>query len=142
MLYYHGTTSSRASAILAEGFRLPAYLAPDPDDASHYAACGGEWDLQDREEAYHRTHGEWPRDAFDFWEMARRLYPQGDAPVLVVVDVPGDVAVACLGDSGASGAIVIESPLPPSCAMSVEELSWDADDDGPPRSGGPSAPRP
>ena len=128
MLLYHGTTSARAAAILRDGFALPACFAPDLEGAAHYAACGGEWDLQDREERYHAETGEWPRDVLDPFEMYRSLYPEGERPVVIAVELePGDMA-AFAPDSGAPGGLVTHLSLPALRSLEVIDLDWDPDD--------------
>ncbi len=139
MRLYHGTTSARAEAILRDGFALPAYFAPDLEGAAHYAACGGEWDLQEREEAHHAEHGEWPREAFDTSELHRRLYPHGEEPVVLVVDVPDEAAALFRKDDGAEGALVTELPVPREWHVETVVLAWDPDDLGPPTRRDPEA---
>ncbi len=134
MLLYHGTTSSRAEAILREGFHLPAYFAPDVEGAAHYASCGGEWDLQAREEAFHAGNGEWPRDLYDLNEMHRMLYPAGDTPVVVVVEVPDPATLRA--DSGAGGGMVADAAVPGWRVVEIVPLEWHPTDDGYPMAAG------
>lgn len=134
MRLYHGTTSAMAEAIVREGLRAPAYLSPDLDGALHYASCGGEWDLQDREEAYHAAHGEWPRDLYETVELHRRMYPEGETPTVVAFDVPDGAAFR--PDDGAEGGLVSDTSLPAAWVAEVVTLEWDPDDMEYPRPSG------
>jgi hypothetical protein len=87
LTFYHGTSSTNYEKIKKEGFVSPSYFTTSIEDAEYYAATGGEWDLQDREEAYESKTGIIPREEYEFWEMCEKLYPKGAYPVVLEVEL-------------------------------------------------------
>jgi len=125
---YHGTTSACLDRILSDGrFDPPSYFATLIADAREYAAMGGEWDLQRREEEYEAEHGFTPREEYgpDIWDMYRDLYPAGQHPVVVAIDIPMDLLSTGQPDSGAEGGVVFHVSLPSSLIADVVRIEWD-----------------
>jgi len=103
--FYHGTSSCLLETIKEDGFSSPSYFVKDFDVASEYAAMGGEWDLQDREEKYEEKYGTPPREIFDVWEMYEKLYPVGCYPIVIEVLIPNNVMQ--FADAGGHGSEAI-----------------------------------
>lgn len=126
MRYYHGTTSGKAEVICRDGFLPVSYFTTSLDDAQYYAATGGEWDLQDREEAWEAENELPPRDHFgDNWEMFEALFPDGQHPVIIVVELNANVIAQARSDDGAEGAIVFDKSLSAEYISEVLSPSWD-----------------
>ena len=123
-IMFHGTSSAKAESIAREGFRPLSYFTASIEDARYYAATGGEWDLQAREEAFEAEHGERPRDVFDPWEMFRKLYPADQSPVVLMVEMTDEMLVASRLDAGADGGRVFDVGLPAAIIRSVEIVEW------------------
>lgn len=125
MPFYHGTTSEKAENIHRDGFLPVSYFTTSLEDAQYYAATGGEADLQDREETWEAENDCPPRDHFgDNWEMFEALYPEGQHPVVIVVDLNGDMAIQARHDNGAEGAIVIDVCLSADYIAELITPSW------------------
>lgn len=88
---------------------------------------GGEWDLQRREEEFEAEHGYAPRDEYgpDIWDMYRDLYPAGQHPVVVTVEIPADLLATAMPDNGAEGAVAFLSSVPSSLIVDVLCVEWD-----------------
>lgn len=126
MRFFHGTTSEKAEKICRGGFLPVSYFTTSLDDAQYYAATGGESDLQDREEAWEADNDCPPRDHFgDNWEMFEALYPEGQHPVIIVVDLDAGLIAQARPDNGAEGAIVLDIALSADCISDVLTPSWD-----------------
>ena len=126
VIFYHGTTNRKADAISVEGFLAISYFTSNIDDARYYAATGGEWNLQQREEAYEAEHGEPPREVYgpDVWEMFEALYPPGEHPVILVVHLSPAIIASCQPDAGAIGGVVSADPLPAEIVVNVLDMDW------------------
>jgi len=125
---YHGRSSACLDQILREGhIAPPGYLTTSIADAEEYAAMGGEWDLQRREEAYEAKHGVSPREEYrpDMWDMYFALYPDDQHPVVIAVDVPPDVALRARPDSGAEGGLAFDESLSAEFIAEVVRYRWD-----------------
>jgi hypothetical protein len=131
VILYHGTASGRAGAVAANGFRAPFFLSPHFDDAAQYAMMGGEQDLQDREEAFHAEHGEWPRDLYDTCEMWQILYPEGEFPVVLEVRLPAALLAEGVPDphGGPAGNLRFARAVSGEFVVGAQTVEWP--DDGP-----------
>lgn len=121
---FHGTSSGKAKLILRHGFRPPSYFTTSLEEAEYYAATGGEWDLQRREEEYEAKTGSNPREEFDPWEMYQLLYPEGEHPVVICVELPDDMFSKGRPDAGAEGGVVFDIPLPSRIITEIRLVNW------------------
>jgi len=105
--FFHGTTSSKATSIIENGFNEMSYFTTSFEDASEYALMGGEQDLQDREETWESENGISPREHFgcDISDMYKELYPQDEQPIVFSVEIPDELLKESVKDSGADGAV-------------------------------------
>jgi hypothetical protein len=97
-IFFHGTTSSRAKVITENGFEGPVFFTPDFEHATEYAMIGGEESLQQREEAFFRDNGEWPRELYDTDEMWFKLYPENETPVVIEVHLSKELLLKGVPD--------------------------------------------
>ena len=126
MRLFHGTTSGNAKKICRDGFLPVSYFTTNLEDAQYYAAIGGEGDLQDREEAWEAENDCAPRDHFgDNWEMFEALYPIGQHPTVIVVELDDSIIDQSRPDDGAEGAIVLDNALSADCICEVITPSWE-----------------
>jgi hypothetical protein len=125
--YYHGTSSSNIPMISKKGFVAPTHFTTSIEDAEYYAATGGEWDLQKREEEWEIEHGYPPREEFkgDMWEMYKELYPANDYPVVISVNISDTLLRSTKIDAGADGGIVSNIDMPPSIIQKINTVEWD-----------------
>lgn len=120
---YHGTTLSNLQKIVKDGFFKKTYFTTSIDDATEYAAMGGEWSLQLREESYEVEFGVSAREQYlDMWDMYRELFPSDDTPVVIEIEL--DLTkVNSLPDAGAENAICLNDKYLPD-KMQVLEYKW------------------
>jgi hypothetical protein len=124
MIYYHGTSSINAARIIANHFNPTSYFTTSLEDAEYYAAIGGEWDLQKREEEWELVHGHKPREYFgpDLWDMYEELYPVGSYPVIIKVEISEDILKKGKKDSGATNSLVFETVILATSIVSIEKV--------------------
>lgn len=127
MRLLHGTSSRKAALIAEHGFLAGSYFTRGVDDAVFYAATGGEEDLQRREEEWEAAHGYPPREDYgsDVMSMMRDLYPDGDRPVIIVIDMPDNLASQASADSGAEGGLCLGVPVPAEAIVDIIDVDWD-----------------
>lgn len=120
---YHGTTLSNLQQIVKDGFLKKTYFTTSIDDAEEYAAMGGEWSLQLREERYEDDLGVSAREQYlDMWDMYRELFPVGETPVVIGINV--DLKeISIVSDTGAENAICINNRYMPD-EIQVFEYKW------------------
>jgi hypothetical protein len=82
--FYHGTTSALAAQIAQAGLKKGSGVTSDPDEAAHYARQGGENSFYDRLELAGFPD---PED-YDENDLHEPLYPKGEKPTVIVLDVP------------------------------------------------------
>jgi len=123
---YHGTTSKKAEQIKREGFDAGSYFTPNLDDASEYAAMGGEWDLQEREEEWEKTHGYPPREEYgsDLWDMYKDLYPKNQHPVVIEINLPLSIYKQGKPDSGAEKGITFTQKIHQTFIKKIHEVDF------------------
>lgn len=126
MRLYHGTSSSKAELIRQDGFLPVSYFTPSVDDALYYAATGGEADLQHREEAWEEQNGYPPREDYgpDLWLMFEHLYPKGDNPVIVIVEMNEERLAAGRPDNGAEGGVVFDAAISTDVIVGIVDVDW------------------
>lgn len=123
---YHGTTLSIATIIGEEGFKPGSYFTTSFDDALHYAGCGGEADLEIREREWEEANGYSPRDDYgpDLWLMFEHLYPAGDRPAVIAVEINEETLANGTADTGGEGGVRLDT-----CAnvsiIRIETIDWD-----------------
>lgn len=124
MLLYHGTSSKKASNIKEQGFFPNSYFTTSLEDASYYAAIGGEWDLEKREKEWQKIYSKNPRKHFypDLWDMYQVLYPKEEHPVVLVCEIPENYSFK--KDSGGENAIVFELSLPRDVIIKEILVEW------------------
>jgi hypothetical protein len=124
---FHGTSSGNLSTIQTNGFMPPAYFTTSFDDAKYYAATGGEEDLQRREEEFEDETGMNARDEFypDMWDMYKALYPRGQHPIVISVNMSKDLFDKGRLDSGAEGGVVFDFIIPSSMIDDIINIDWD-----------------
>lgn len=124
-IYYHGTSSGNLESIKKLGFQSGTYFTKSTVDAEYYAATGGEWSLQQREESFEEEYGINPREEWDAWEMYEKLYPKGEKPVILKVVIPNDILEKYSEeDSGAEEAIVLNCELKSDSILSISDVKW------------------
>jgi hypothetical protein len=123
---YHGTSATKAGRIRQEGFLPGSCFTPNIDDAVYYAATGGEEDLQRREEEWESENGYPPREDYgpELWVMFQHLYPKGDQPVVVVVEINEELVSRGTSDSGAEGGIRFDEPISAGPIADIVEVDW------------------
>lgn len=122
LVYYHGTSSRKADLIKKSGLNKGSYLTTSFDDADYYARTGGEWELQEREEAWEQEHGFAPRSEYDLDEMFKVLYPKGEHPVVIVFEL-ASVPKGKI-DSGAEGGIELAEEIPPTYIKEIKKIEF------------------
>lgn len=124
MKLLHGTASGNVESILRDGFEPPSYFTTILEDAEYYAGTGGEADLQRREEAFENSTGLVARDEYDSWEMYERLYPAGQYPVVISLEIPDHLAEKLKADAGSMDGFSANFPIPIDCILSVSRVQW------------------
>lgn len=111
---------------MEQGFLPVSYFCPMVDDAVYYAATGGEGDLQRREESWELENGLPPREEYgaETWLMLEHLYPDGERPVILVVEIDVGDFERGRPDPGATNGICFDDPLPASAVVSIHEVDW------------------
>lgn len=129
MRLYHGTSSDRAALICREGFMPPSYFTTALEDAEYYAATGGEASLQLREEQYEESTGINVRELFypDMWDMYQILYPNGQLPVVIELDLPAALVARLKEDAGAHNGRVANFVISKKCITRVLPVTWPSD---------------
>ena len=122
LVYYHGTSSRKADQIKRSGLRVGSYITTSLDDADYYARTGGEWELQEREEAWEKEHGFAPRDEYDLDHMFKLLYPKGEHPVVIVFEL--DSLPKGNKDAGAEGGIKLQETIPSTFIKEVKKIDF------------------
>lgn len=123
----HGTSNRSLEQISKNGFLPNSYFTTSLQDAEYYAATGGEEALQNREEQYEEEHGENAREVFepDMWDMYKHLYPKGEHPVVIYVNLPQEIINKGRKDSGADGALVFDFSISPKYITNIKKVEWD-----------------
>lgn len=124
MKLLHGTASGNVESIFRHGFNPPSYFTTILDDAEYYAATGGEGDLQRREESFEDATGMVARDEYDTWEMCEKLYPSGQHPVVISLEIPDYLVQKLSSDAGSMSGFVADFPIPSEFILSVLRVDW------------------
>jgi hypothetical protein len=126
MMLLHGTSSSKAESIRKDGFLPGSCFTTNVDDALYYAATGGEEDLQRREEEWEADNGYPPREEYvpDLWQMFEHLYPQGDRPVIVIIELDAGTVSRGVLDNGAEGGVRFEEGIPAAAVVRIVDVNW------------------
>ncbi|MNU29066.1 hypothetical protein D3C71_175130 [compost metagenome] len=127
MKLFHGTSAAKGDRIRQDGFLPESCFTPNIDDAVYYAATGGEADLQLREEEWEAENGYPPREDYgsELWSMFEDLYPKGDRPVVIVVEIADDMIGSGTPDSGAENGIRFAEAIDAGCVMEIADVEWD-----------------
>jgi hypothetical protein len=126
MRFFHGTSSKCVELIKSDGFNPPVYFTTSMEDAEYYAATGGEESLQIREELYKRSTGINARKHYypDMWDMYRAIYPTGEYPVVIEVELPEELVSSLKTDSGAEGGKVSKTLILPEFIVALHKVTW------------------
>lgn len=111
---------------MEQGFFPASYFCSMVDDVVYYAATGGESDLQRREESWEVENGLPPREDYgaENWLMLEHLYPDGERPVILVVEIDVDDFERGRPDPGASNGICFDDPVPARAVVSIHVVDW------------------